>query len=87
METTHKRSKVRAFDVILIAVLGLLALITIYPFYNVLILSFSNISAQSKHTPYLWLWALDLEGYKTIVSDEYFFISLLNTLLDRKSVV
>ena len=80
METTHKRSKVRAFDVILIAVLGLLALITIYPFYNVLILSFSNISAQSKHTPYLWLWALDLEGYKTIVSDEYFFISLLNTL-------
>ena len=80
METTHKRSKVRAFDVILIAVLGLLALITIYPFYNVLILSFSNISAQYKHTPYLWLWALDLEGYKTIVSDEYFFISLLNTL-------
>ncbi len=80
METTHKRSKIRAFDVILIAVLGLLALITIYPFYNVLILSFSNIGAQSKHTPYLWFWAIDWEGYKTIVSDEYFFISLLNTL-------
>ncbi len=80
MAATHKIRRVRAFDVILISILGLLALITVYPFYNVLILSFSNIAAQSKHTPYLWFWAIDWEGYKTIVSDQYFFISLNNTL-------
>ena len=75
-----KRKPVRAFDVILISILGVLALITVYPFYNVLILSFSNIAAQAKHTPYMWFWALDLEGYKTIVGDRFFFLSLGNTL-------
>ena len=82
MTTTapEKKKPVRAFDVILISVLGVLALITVYPFYNVLILSFSNIAAQAKHTPYMWFWALDLEGYKTIVGDRFFFLSLGNTL-------
>ena len=75
-----KKKPVRAFDVILISILGVLALITVYPFYNVLILSFSNIAAQAKHTPYMWFWALDLEGYKTIVGDRFFFLSLGNTL-------
>ena len=80
MATLRKKKRASAFDVILIAVLGILALITVYPFYNVLILSFSNIAAQAKHTPYMWFWALDLEGYKTIVGDVYFFLSLGNTL-------
>ena len=75
-----EKKPVRAFDVILISILGVLALITVYPFYNVLILSFSNIAAQAKHTPYMWFWALDLEGYKTIVGDRFFFLSLGNTL-------
>ena len=80
MATLRKKKRASAFDVILIAVLGILALITVYPFYNVLILSFSNIAAQAKHTPYMWFWTLDLEGYKTIVGDVYFFLSLGNTL-------
>lgn len=80
MATVHTKKSSRAFDVVLISLLGLLALITIYPFYNVLILSFSNIAAQAEHTPYMWFWALDLEGYKTIVGDQYFFFSLGNTL-------
>ena len=80
MATLRKKKRASAFDVILIAVLGILALITVYPFYNVLILSFSNIAAQAKYTPYMWFWALDLEGYKTIVGDVYFFLSLGNTL-------
>ena len=80
MATLRKKKRASAFDVILIAVLGILALITVYPFYNVLILSFSNIAAQAKHTPYMLFWALDLEGYKTIVGDVYFFLSLGNTL-------
>lgn len=78
MKRIHQR--VRPFDLALHLVLGLLALLTLYPFYNVLILSFSNIQAISGHTPYLWFWAMDLEGYRTIVKDPYFFSSLGNTL-------
>ena len=76
--TTQKR--IRPFDLVINLLLGALALITLYPFYNVLILSFSNITAISKHTPYMWFWAWDLEGYRTIVNDPYFFSSLGNTL-------
>ena len=36
-------SKVSAFDVILLVVLGAMALITLYPFYQVLILSLIHI--------------------------------------------
>lgn len=78
MKRNHQR--VRPFDLALHLVLALLALLTLYPFYNVLILSFSNIQAISGHTPYLWFWAMDLEGYRTIVKDPYFFSSLGNTL-------
>lgn len=78
MKRIHQR--VRPFDLALHLVLALLALLTLYPFYNVLILSFSNIQAISGHTPYLWFWAMDLEGYRTIVKDPYFFSSLGNTL-------
>ena len=78
MKRIHQR--VRPFDLALHLVLALLALLTLYPFYNVLILSFSNIQAISGHTPYLWFWAMDLEGYRTIVKDPSFFSSLGNTL-------
>ena len=75
-----QRKRVRAFDAVLISILGVFALITLYPFYNVLILSFSNTVSLAKHTPYMWFWAWDLQGYKTIVEDQYFFHSLRNTL-------
>ena len=74
------QKRIRPFDLVINLLLGALALITLYPFYNVLILSFSNITAISKHTPYMWFWAWDLEGYRTIVNDPYFFSSLGNTL-------
>lgn len=72
--------KSKTFDRVLIAILIVLALITLYPFYNVLIISFSNTESVAKHTPYLLPYAHDLTGYKTILMDEDFRNSLLVTI-------
>ncbi|MGL4344933.1 MAG: carbohydrate ABC transporter permease [Cellulosilyticaceae bacterium] len=64
------------FDVILIVILTILALITMYPFYNVLITSVANTKAIAEHTPYLLPHVIDWTGYKTIMEDAYFFKSL-----------
>ena len=72
--------KSRTFDVVVIIRFAALALLTLYPFYNVIILSFSNTESVAKHIPYLLPFALDLTGYKTIIQDSDFINSLLVSL-------
>lgn len=75
-----KLKRMSLFEKVLIGLLAVLAVITVYPFYNVLIVSFSNVKSTSSHVPYLLPWALDLTGYKTILEDAIFFKSLYNSL-------
>ena len=75
-----RKRKISLFDVILYLVFGLIALITIYPFYNVLIVSLANTLASATYSPYLYPHVFDLTGYKTIMSDTYFYRSLGTTL-------
>ena len=75
-----KKRKISLFDVVLYLVFGLIALITIYPFYNVLIVSLANTLASATYSPYLYPHVFDLTGYKTIMSDTYFYRSLGTTL-------
>ena len=72
--------KSRTFDVVVIIMFAALALLTLYPFYNVIILSFSNTESVAKHIPYLLPFALDLTGYKTIIQYSDFINSLLVSL-------
>ena len=72
--------KSRTFDVVVIIMFAALALLTLYPFYNVIILSFSNTESVAKHIPSLLPFALDLTGYKTIIQDSDFINSLLVSL-------
>ena len=72
--------KNRTFDVVVIIMFAALALLTLYPFYNVIILSFSNTESVAKHIPYLLPFALDFTGYKTIIQDSDFINSLLVSL-------
>ncbi len=72
--------KSRTFDLVVIIMFAALALLTLYPFYNVIILSFSNTESVAKHIPYLLPFALDLTGYKTIIQDSDFINSLLVSL-------
>ena len=75
-----ERKTVKLFDIILYILFGILALITIYPFYNVFIVSFSNTKASVEHSPYILPYVFDLEGYKAIMNDVFFFKSLLVTI-------
>lgn len=74
------KKKISLFDVILYLVFGLVALITIYPFYNVLIVSLANTLASATYSPYLYPHVFDFTGYKTIMNDPYFYRSLGTTL-------
>lgn len=67
------RMKLHIFDVLLIVIFTILACITIYPFYNVLIVSFANTKATTQYTPYLLPYVIDFQGYKTIIEDLFFF--------------
>ena len=75
-----KRSRTTGFDVALYVVFGIFALITLFPFYNVVILSFSNTVASAKYVPYLLPHVFDLTGYKTIIQDENFVNALMVSL-------
>lgn len=72
----RQRKTLSTFEIILYLVFGVLALLTLYPFYNVLIVSFSNTVASAKYSPYLYPHVLDLTGYRAIARDAYFFKSL-----------
>lgn len=69
--------KKKTFDIVLVVVFLMLALTTLYPFYNVLILSVSNTTSVATHMPYLLPFAVDLTGYKTILQDSDFINALL----------
>lgn len=73
---TLSRNRITVFDAMLAAVFGLLALITLYPFYNVLIVSLSNTVSVAKHVPYVLPYVFDLTGYKVILQDAKFIRAL-----------
>lgn len=66
------KKKIPYFDILLTALFVLLTLITLYPFYNVLILSVSNTVAVATHTPYLRPYVFDLTGYRALIQDGAF---------------
>lgn len=71
-----KRKKIDKIDIILTLSFIILAAVTLYPFYYVVIMSFASTVATVKHSPYLLPYTIDLDGYKTILMDKLFFRSL-----------
>lgn len=75
-----QKSKLSPFEIGLYVLFGIIALITIYPFYNVVIISLSNTVTSATYSPYLFPHVIDFTGYKTILKDVYFFKSFATTL-------
>ncbi|MFI3200115.1 MAG: carbohydrate ABC transporter permease [Eubacteriales bacterium] len=75
-----KKERVTIFDIFLYILFGVLAVLTIYPFYNVVIISFSNTIASATYSPYLLPYVIDLTAYKTILMDSAFVSALTTTL-------
>lgn len=61
-------------------ILSILAIVTIFPFYYVFIVSFSSLEAISSHVPYLFPYVFDTEGYKMVFSEPRFLSSFLNSV-------
>ncbi|MGO4107681.1 carbohydrate ABC transporter permease [Paenibacillus sp. YAF4_2] len=78
---TRKRTRLGTFDIAVYIVLGLLSLITFFPFYNVLIISFAKFDVISKQNLYLLPLSFDLTPYKVIMTDAKFWSSTLNTVI------
>lgn len=67
-------------DYVLIVILGLMALTALFPFYQVVLLSFADMASYAAHPLYLLPYSFDLTGYKAIFEDPAFFQSVLVTL-------
>lgn len=74
------KKKVSSFHIITILVLSILAIVTIFPFYYVFIVSFSSLEAISSHVPYLFPYVFDTEGYRMVFSEPRFLTSFLNSV-------
>ena len=65
-----------ALDIVIAVVLGAMTLAAVFPFYQVVLLSFADMTSYARHPLYLLPYCFDLTGYKTIFEDPMFFTSL-----------
>lgn len=79
--TAGKRKKWSVFDIGALVFLGLLALITFFPFYNVLIISVAKFESISKSDFYIFPRSFDLSAYKLLLQDMKFWTSILNSVI------
>lgn len=76
MEEKMHRRKADPFIITTYVVFAALAFLTVFPFYNVIILSATNIQNYASHTPYILPYEIDLSAYREIINDPYFVRSL-----------
>lgn len=68
-----RRTKLQTFDIINIALLSLFSLFMIYPFYNVLIISFAKYDDLVQSGVYWLPMSFDPDAYKTVLTDSAFY--------------
>lgn len=67
-------------DAALFLVLMLMAIAAIFPFYQVVLLSFSTVASYASHPLYLLPYAFDLSGYWSLLQDKAFYAAASVTL-------
>ncbi len=77
----HIREGSRAADAVIYILTAILAFVTLYPMYYVLVLSLSEPKAASTMRVYWWPKGFYLGGYKKIFSDMKLWTSYRNTIL------
>ena len=76
MKENQHRRRADPFSIIVHVLFAILAFLTIFPFYNVVILSVANIQSYASHIPYILPYDVDWSAYQEIVNDPYFVKSL-----------
>ncbi len=75
-----RKRKIAMFDLFAIIGLGLLAIIVVFPFYNVVIISFAEYEKIATSNLYLWPKSIDLTAYKRVLTDSDFWNSAAVTV-------
>ena len=81
-EIRRQPKKTDGFTVLAYVILTLLALLTLFPFYSVAILSVTNTAAYAGHSPYMLPYVFDLSAFREVLNDPYFRKSLQVTLVN-----
>lgn len=71
----------KIFDIINVLILTLFAITTVYPFVNVLVVSFSTPAAANVYGLKLWPKEVTLEAYRAVFANDYIWIGYGNTIL------
>lgn len=77
---TAKKEKRSWHNYIIVLYFLILAVVTIFPFYIVLITSLTDSVTYAQHTPYLLPHKFDLTAFKLLFEDEYFIKSFMVTI-------
>lgn len=81
MKVRAKRlNSITVFDICLLVFFALIGVVTLYPFYHVIIVSLSTTVSYAQHTPYILPYTFDLLGYQTIFKDPFFYHAVGVTL-------
>ncbi len=78
----RRKKKPDAFTVLAYIILIILALLTVFPFYSVAILSVTNTGTYAAHSPYMLPYVFDLSAFREVINDPYFLQSLKVTLFN-----
>ena len=81
MKKLEVKKRWSLFDIAACILLGLITLVTLFPFYNVVIISIAKFDVISKHNVYLLPLSFDLSAYSVIMNDAKFWTSTLNSII------
>lgn len=80
MTIGKKSTGERVFDIVNVVFLSLFAFTAVYPFINVIVVSFSTPAAANQYGLKLWPKETTLEAYKIVFSNKMIWIGYSNTI-------
>lgn len=76
----RKRRKIKTFDIVAVTILIMIGLVVLFPFYNVVIISFAKYASIAKAKLYILPTSFQLKAYKALIEDSEFWRSFGNTV-------
>jgi putative aldouronate transport system permease protein len=77
----HRSASYKLFSALIAAIILAMVVITLYPFYYILIVSLSSGRAVMRHEVTLWIKEFTTQSYLTVLREPYLLTSLRNTLV------
>jgi ABC-type sugar transport system, permease component len=86
-ESAHKTYKIKKSiaeiisDIIIALILIVMTVVTLFPFYNVILISFASVKGLAEHTLYLLPYTFDLTAYTKLFKEVTFYRSFLVSVI------